>query len=365
MRGTCKCVLCQVRARPQGWLTGRAERLRGFELELDDKGMSFSRTACIGHLKKCETEKECRALVPAQQEGDCDCEVCRAEQPAAVGWKCPGHSCLEMNSGDPRTLLLKVVKRAAAAAGFRTHGNFTDWRKTERDNEFFDLKTDRSCGYEIATPPVTGKMVEKMLGPVLAALGNLEQMHKTSFATQRCGLHCTYDVQDLGLRGIKQILFTVSRHQAALVGTQPAYRRGNQFCKFLPGMDHPTGTARERCGCVKCSVSKSTTFESSAWQIPALADHHALVDVAKGKHGLVEFRFGGATLDLKEIQAYSVLGECVIDASITRPEVSASNNRKRRLYEEIIAPYLKDSRVVEAWEEVLKPRLEKGELARA
>ena len=284
----------------------------------------------------------------------CDCEACKLEVvPAGTKFECPGHGCTEKQTA--QEYLKALVMGAERVHG--VEGSFdVDYHSTPRDNDYFDLKRDNTCGYEIATPPVEGRHVMKAFGPLLSKLEEAAKEHGIEFVDKRCGLHCTFDVQDVGVRGVKQILFTALRHQAALVGTQPAYRKNNDTCKFVQGgMALKKAIARE----------KELSPKGTKANIPPLKDKHYFANFMKVKdRGLIEFRFGGATTDPAKVEAFGVLLECLIDASLRRPAICITNNRKRRLYEEIIKPYEGDERVRKAWKGVLEPELEKAELAR-
>ena len=347
MRGSCECGLCAVRQKPTGVITPRAERLRGYEIELSHRELSRIGANCGDHLKKCEDVSTCPSLVVPDE--NCNCEICTAERgdEAVAKPVCPGHSC---TADGLEKYLTDIVKASAEFHG--VEGDFRRHRRTPRDNDFWDLKTDSSCGYEIATPPLEGDLVESVIGPVVKAFQKEEELHRAKFLSNACGLHVTFDVQDVGSRGIKQIVFTVLRHQAALVGTQPEYRRNNRACPYLRT---GKGTRRE--------LAKVKNLKR---ELPPEMGDRGLLNLTKVQHGsdLIEFRYGGASLDIKEIAAFGILNECVVQASLMRPEVCITNNRKRRLFEEIVKPYIKDVRVQEAWEGVLAPRLKTADLWR-
>jgi len=347
LKGVCSCALCNTRQKPTGVITPRIERMRGYEIELTrsiDAGMGD----CSSHFKFCDKGDGCSLLQPKDRDF-CGCESCNAEKKVKEGGarKCPGHSCAERGTSQ---YLTEIVKNSVEF--HEVQGDFSQHRRTPRDNEFWDLKTDSSCGYEIATPPLTGGVVEKVVGPVVKALQAEAELHKIEFVGNACGLHVTFDVQDVGARGIKQVVFTMLRHQAALVGTQAGYRRGNEACPFLQnGKD----TRRE-----------VATVPNIKRQLPGRINNRGVMNLSKVQHGsdLIEFRYGGASLDIKEIAAFGVLNECLIQASLHRPEICITNNRKRRLFEEIVKPYIGDKRVEEAWEAVLEPRLKESTLGR-
>lgn len=333
--------------------------MRGYEIEIDSSLVGkIGRESCKDHLMVCEEGRKCPAERVQGGQVSCDCLACRREaRGEKKKWTCPGHHCAE-GPGASTGFLRRVVEKGAKH--FPVEGDFMHHHTTERDNAFWDLKRDGSCGYEIVTPPIEGGNFGRVIAPLVAAIREEEKRHKLEFMSDKCGLHCTFDVKDVGSRGIKQILFTVVRHQAALVATQAPYRKGNQFCKFIQGgVDFKKVVA-------KMGSMRRPGMEGQKTMLLERCSHYNLMNLTKvvGGKNLIEFRFGGATTDPAQMEAFGVLLECLIDAALNRPKIEVTNNRKRRLESEVIMPYMKDERVQRAWEKYLLPNLEKAELAR-
>lgn len=350
---TC-CVVCDLRGQET---VKPADRLRGFEIEISRRMVEqlSSTQTCKEHLRKCDgrcQKKRTRADEP------CDCKLClkekaASEKPDAVKLVCPGHPCLEQAHESP-TFLAKFLTDAGVAC----HGSFENWRRTPRNNDYWDLKTDSSCGYEIATPPWRGAVTRDMLENGLKGLVQLEAAHKGwLLQDDACGLHVTFDISDQGLRGVKRILLMAVRHQSAMLGTQPKYRWNNRNCQkfgevWLGTMNSP-------------GLKRRITYIQSAGRLQEVVpEKYFLINTKKfaDGEGLLEFRFGGATVDAAKIAAYGVLVECLIQSAIERPAMVDTSDRKKRLYQEIIKPYIADRRVQEAWETVLWPALQDVQL---
>jgi hypothetical protein len=325
------------------------DRLRGFEIELSSSAIEALSEVerCKKHLSRCDG----RCQVEASNE-PCDCKVCLKEQVAlALKEKpeCPGHPCWDPGKEKSGIFLAGVMMKS----GLDMEGSFIDWRRTPRDNRYWDLKTDSSCGFEIATPPWTGKMVGEELGKGLAPLVTLEAAHPGwRLQDDRCGLHCTIDVSDQGLRGVKQILLMAARHQSALLGTQPKYRWNNHNCRKFG--EAWLGTVNTP------GFKRRVTYIQSAGQLREIVpEKYFLVNTKKFQdgEGLLEFRFGGAVIAAEKIEAYGVLIECLVQAAIEHPVTVETSDRKKRLYKEVIEPFIKDQRVQKAWEGALWPAL--------
>lgn len=348
------CPVCDLRGRH---LVTGGERLRGFEIELSSQRIEelSLKGTCKDHLRKCDGR--CRQRVKKVDE-PCDCKLCLKERVVpAVPEKleCLGHPCLDEGAVAAGWLAELMV----AKSGVPVNGAFNNWRRTPRNNPFWDLKTDSSCGYEIATPPWSGKDARQELEKGLMPLVELERMHpKWKSQDERCGLHCTVDVSDQGLRGVKRILLLTVRHQSALLGTQPRYRWNNGNCRRLGEVW--LGTAN------KPGLKRRITYVQSAGRlVEVVPEKYFIVNTRKYSdgEGLLEFRFGGATVDPLRVAAYGILVECLVQAAIERPAVVETSDRKKRLYKEVIEPYIKDPRVQEAWEKVLWPALSEVQLA--
>ena len=122
---------------------------------------------CKSHLTKCEEGEKC-TMKRRNPGEECDCLACKIEkkQEAKV-WTCPGHPCVE--NGHINMYLRNLVVKGARGA-YPVKGEFNSHRNTPRDNDYWDLKTDGSCGWELVTPPMTGLEVPALLGPVLESI---------------------------------------------------------------------------------------------------------------------------------------------------------------------------------------------------
>jgi hypothetical protein len=339
------CPVCDLKGNE---VVRGPDRLRGFEIELSASAAEGlgDKKLCLAHLSKCDGRCQLK-----QSKEICNCKICVREAQTATAKKlvCPGHPCWRPELGRASEYLAGLV----IGSGIKTTGSFENWRRTPRDNNYWDLKTDSSCGYEIATPPWTGEAAERELRKGLAPLVELERMHPGwKVQDDRCGLHCTIDVGDQGLRGIKRILLLAARHQSALLGTQPRYRWNNINCrKFGEAWLGTVGSPG-----FKRRVTYLQTMDGLREIVP---EKYFLVNTKKFQdgEGLLEFRFGGASVQWERVAAYGVLVECLVQAAIERPVVVETGDRKKRLYKEIIEPYIKDRRVQAAWEGVLWPML--------
>lgn len=351
----CGCVACQARDGKDIENNRRVARTRGFELEFSHQKIADMK--CKHPLPKCSKGERCSMLLPTPGvEEECRCEWCIQEgfyKPnKAVETGCPGHPCI-VKAQDAPDYLAHLV-RAVLPSGV-VHGDFREWRKTARNNTTFDLKTDGSCGFEIATPPWSGDRVVGALGPVLSAVQDGEKAHGILFTDSSCGLHVTFDVSDLKLRQLKQLMLTVVRHQSVLLGTQPKSRWGNRFCKPLP--TRPGNNFRR-------ALAIASNTATLIHQTPGLADRFLVLNISRllNNENLIEFRFGAGTSNIKEVNALSVMLECLIESAISRPRMIVTNDRKKRFYREVIQPFGADPRVQEVWEETLQPRLRDIEL---
>lgn len=355
---TCGCAVCAARGNAGIATTRRSGRLRGFELEFS--GRAVGNIDCKHHERvRCQRGPRCSEVVRVQQLNTaCACEACvqaglaPATPPAIT---CPGHPCIQPDVPGGSSLYFRDLVHESVGAD-KCHGNFKEWHKTVRDFKRFDLKTDSSCGFEIATPPWTGPDVRPNLGPLLDGICKAEKMHKQSFVTESCGLHCTFDVADLRLRALKQLALFTARHQAALLGTQPQSRWSNTYCKpFKKGR------------IFRRAIARASDLSALVATTPGLNDRFVICNISRlvgNEERLIEFRFGAGTSDIRRVDAISALLECLIEAAISTPVIVSTNDRKKRLYKEVIEPFIGDPRIQQAWEDIIQPALREIELPR-
>jgi hypothetical protein len=118
---------------------------------------------------------------------------------------------------------LRAALTAVLSAGRigRTTGYF------HSDGRTWDVKTDSSCGWEIATPAL--RMDED---------GHCEELRKgveairalNPLVDRRCGLHVHVEVQDYSWDDMRRLIALWSRYEPFFYEMQPASRRNNMYC---------------------------------------------------------------------------------------------------------------------------------------
>lgn len=369
----CPCAVCIARGNITVPTDRRQRRKRGFEIELASATIDQilkDPELCRSHKTDCGRGPKCSLLQTTGPKRPCACEICAEERGDKL--LCPGHGCVGIGAAYPtiQQYMLSVVRTVIPAGKMK--GAFNTYSHTPRDNDYWDLKTDSTCGYEIASPPMRGPDFTKVMGPMLRALNEQEALHNIPFVNERCGLHVTFDVSDLTIRDIRKVLLATIKHQAALLGTQPPARTGNVNCQYYRETKRlavKEGNVVKELGRImlprRQAASMAKLEDLTAHEI-GIGARRMLLNLHKfSNQRLIEFRFGGPTTNLGQMEAFSVMLECLIEAALTAPFVTpadAKPDRKKRFYEEIIKPFTSDERVARAWENVLQPALKDAKL---
>lgn len=107
-------------------------------------------------------------------------------------------------------------------AGYYRHSTGSHW----------DLKTDSSCGYEIASPIITS------YNDLLKA-AKIVYTIKSNGGTvnDRCGLHVHVDMNGIDGETFERIMRFMSRYEDAFFLLADRSRQNNQYCRKLEGQD--------------------------------------------------------------------------------------------------------------------------------
>lgn len=178
------------------------------------------------------------------------------------------------------------------------------------DGRTWDLKTDSSCGYELATPALTW-MDWPVIEAVLTALRGAGAR-----VNNRTGLHVHHECRDFGDRGIRRMVTLWARNEAALVACCLPRRANNGYCetiahkvtydvspsaRVVDAMQTATGENLRRLGVN--GVGRSALNLSHFWS-----------------RATIEVRLFHGTLNLTDVKAWVLLTQNIVEeAASTRP----------------------------------------------
>jgi len=318
----------------------RWERLRGFEFEFDsEKQMEVvsARGACKEHLTFCDGR--CKRNVGAGEVWECDCELCVEKKTKVVkAPECDGHGCVEKVPLD--RWFEGVIKNGAAETQVPVVGELNQYGHAPKSAFMWHLKSDRSCGFEIASPPCDGERMAIMVRPLMEKIAEEEKKHKGSFVTSRCGLHCTIGVEDFNQANLGRLIYFVSTHQDAFLQTQAVERANNPTCAKI-----------QKFGAKDKRKLETNVMELADDLVSAEGgNRYRVANFTRAiKDKVVEFRFGSMTTDWKKIVAYGTMVECIVQAALDG-RTSTKGTALERFYDCVFAPYAGSERVKMAWD---------------
>ena len=100
------------------------------------------------------------------------------------------------------------------------------WRRS--DGSIWDVKTDSSCGYEVATPVLYSYedlVRAAYVGDLITQAGGR--------ATTSCGFHVHIGVSQFSFEELQNLFRFLLRYEAAFHLLVPGYRKSSQWCKKL------------------------------------------------------------------------------------------------------------------------------------
>lgn len=155
-------------------------------------------------------------------------------------------------------------------AGYYRHSDGLHW----------DLKTDSSCGYEIASPVITDYARLLQAVKIVDVIKN-----NGGTVNDRCGLHVHVDMNGIDSETFERIMRFMSRYEDAFFLLADPSRQNNQYCRKLSGQDK--------------LVKQGVDFRR-AWN----AKHYWLNGTHLGGQGTLEFRLMASHLEAEYIAGW-------------------------------------------------------------
>jgi hypothetical protein len=167
----------------------------------------------------------------------------------------------------------------------------------------WDIKTDATCGWEVATPAITldehGQNEE--MRNVVAAINTLRPK-----VDRKCGLHVHLDCSDLSWNDVQAFLTLWARYEPFFYEIQPKQRRRSAQCKPLNRIAWNEAYADVHWHIARAAMraTNSISFQTIAGSL----DRRMSFNVSRWwTTGRIEIRLGAGTLDYNIIRFWVML----------------------------------------------------------
>ena len=195
------------------------------------------------------------------------------------------------------------------------------------DGSHWDIKTDSSCGWEVASPAL-----------LLDSYGDNEELKGVCggltlirpVVNRSCGLHVHVDVSDFSWRDVQRVVALWARYEPFFFELMPLARRNNQFCHAMnreawtSPASHHFATTRQIL-----DANSETTFDRHARQF----GRYASLNLASWwRNRRLEFRLHSGTINYVKVKNWTMLCNAVVGRVVhpTLPEVSRVIRQERR-----------------------------------
>ena len=178
------------------------------------------------------------------------------------------------NGRDGLAQAVRTVRgQSAEIAGYR-HSH---------DNDYWDCKTDSSCGLEVSTPVLSGPRGLKVAGDVLQAIRRAGYR-----VDHHCGQHVHVEVADYDFNQLKVLLCYWLKIEHAVMCATPAHRRGNTYCAEFRS---------------KAGFQPNRQYSPDDVYRRIVSNRHDIVNFSNfARYRTVEFRFGDMTYDVDVVK---------------------------------------------------------------
>lgn len=176
----------------------------------------------------------------------------------------------------------------------------------------WDIKNDSSCGYEIASPILSG---DAGIFDVKLSIDKIkESLNDTHVPDSRCGIHITLDVSDLTSEQMKTLIISYLKTQEYFYSLCNESRQNNEYCRKYP-------------------VSNIRNFENKTYlQIAAALriDKYYGLNLSKYRYSkLIEFRMFQSELSPRKVALW--LRTCLGFVNAIRSNVISKSSSKDKI----------------------------------
>lgn len=183
------------------------------------------------------------------------------------------------------------------------------------DGSTWDVKTDSSCGWEVASPAI--RLAENggndELKGVCEALTRLQPIVNRS-----CGLHVHIGCTDFQWRDLQMLMALWARYEPFFYELMPTSRRSNQFCWHLHRSSWSGHTGAQWSQVQRALAARTENdFNANARRL----NRYAALNLASWwRHGRVEFRLHSGTINYTKVKNWAMLCAAVV-GRVKHPEL--------------------------------------------
>lgn len=210
-------------------------------------------------------------------------------------------------SGDPfEALAFRDALRALHLPTYRGNPGYF-----HSDGTTWDVKTDSSCGYEIASPALTldpdGHHAElREVTTQLAAFG--------ARVSRNCGLHIHVDCSDFDDAALRRLVTLWARYEPTWYSCVPQARRINSYCEPVRASRFTTTShhwSRFRAALVAPQTARSITL------LRGCGVRGGLNLLPYWQHARVEFRLHSGTINYDKVRYWAALCASIVHRAKT------------------------------------------------
>lgn len=162
----------------------------------------------------------------------------------------------------------------------------------------WDVKTDASCGYEVASPALVMD-ADAECAELKAACDGIAALNPR--VSRACGLHVHVEVRDFTWRDLRALITLWSKYEPFFFSLQPASRRDNRYCEALRKSEW-AAQDRMQFATVKRGLEGR---ELGLQQIQQTYGKYSSLNLNYfWTRGTVEFRLGAGTVQYEKIQRW-------------------------------------------------------------
>lgn len=190
----------------------------------------------------------------------------------------------------------------------------TGWYKS--NGRTWDMKTDSSCGWELASPAMTLDIagLNDELGGICGALENLGAV-----CDNRCGTHVHFELSEYDWRDLQRLMILWVRYEPFFYSLQPANRRAKHYCTPLYRKEWDgSDSANYRVAQAACRATNQTAFEREARRIGE-GQRLGLNIGGFWRTRRIEIRLHSGTVNYHKIRHWVML----MSALIARPKLTS------------------------------------------
>jgi hypothetical protein len=196
----------------------------------------------------------------------------------------------------------RMLRRAVSRAATSPMGDGSGWFRS--DGRTWDVKTDSSCGWEIASPKLmlddAGHNAE-----LRGVCSNLAALNPV--VDQACGLHVHVDCSDFNWRDLQRLLALWTRYEPFFFELMPRSRRRCNYAEPLFRNCWSSEADRYRHGGRVLDACLATTEMNFNSHAQGLNRTNALNVTGWWRHLRVEFRLHSGTVNYDKVRAWAML----------------------------------------------------------